>query len=248
MLRSDGKNFEANDLPTLYLGHAKPLAYALNPKAACTLALNFVFYLNHGYRYFDPIQIHYSRQALLLLKGDPLDPRAVKAFCGLSPESFTFVRDPLQRFVSGFLSKLLSDDDPVYRPYRDAVTSLHGIDLSPEADPARSGLAFAKWLAAQPDQKRIDPHFRPQHLNLLIGGRFAIDTILRLEDRDAVLAFFSKWIGPEKAQWFLSLQFNVHAKFAKDDVVTDELKAVVRTIYARDYELFYGQEKIRGAA
>lgn len=248
MLRSDGKHFEPRELPTLYLCDARPLAYVLNPKAACTLALNFLFYFNRGYRYFDPIELHYSRKAFLILRGDPPDPRAANAFCNLSPESFTFVRDPLQRFVSGFLSKVMSNDDQLFLQYRDTLTCTHGIDLSPEADAAVSAVTFANWLAGQPDPNRIDPHFRPQYLNLRIGSRFTIDTILRLEDRAGVLAYFSKWVGAEKAQWFLARKFNEHTRFSKDDVISDELKSIVRTIYAKDYDLFYSEEKVRGAA
>ena len=247
MLRADGKHYEAQELPTLLFGQKKPLSYVLNPKAACTLALNFVFFLNYGYRYFDPIQIHYSRLALLQLNNSTLDPRAVNTFCQLSPESFSIVRDPLQRFVSGFLSKVLSDEDPYYRAYRDMLTSVHGIDLSPEADSARSCLAFANWIASHADQQDIDRHFRPQFLNLRIGSRFVVDTILRLEDRGAILAFFSRWIGAEKAKWFLSLQFNAHTKYAKDDVITDELKMLVQKIYAKDYELFYARTEVSAA-
>ena len=85
---------------------------------------------------------------------------------------------------------------------------------------------------------QIDRHFRPQCLNLKAGSRFTIDTIIRLEDREAVLAFFSKWIGSEKASWFLSLQFNVQ-KYSLNDFVSDELKDLVRKIYADDYRYFY---------
>jgi hypothetical protein len=243
MLQIDGKNYEPGELPTILFGQVKPLAYVLNPKSACTLALNFVFYVNHGYRYFDPIQIHYSRTALFQIKSPEFDPRAIFVFRGLKPKSFSIVRDPLQRFVSGFLSKVFSDDDLVYRPYRDTLTSLHGIDLSPEADPARSCLAFARWLAGQADSSKIDVHFRPQVLNLQLGHRFTIDTILRLEDRAGLVAFFSQWIGVEKAEWFLSLRFNEHVKQKKDGIVTDELQQLVRRIYARDYELFYDDAK-----
>jgi hypothetical protein len=148
------------------------------------------------------------------------------------------VRDPLRRFVSAFFQKVFTGDDPEYVAFRDRLTSLHGIDLSPEANPAQSCVSFAKWVAAQDHQKTLDPHFRPQHFNLAIGGRFKVDTILRLEDRDAVLSFFSKWIGTEKAKWFLSIPFNTQ-KYAIDEIVTDELKDIVRTIYAEDYKLFY---------
>ncbi len=240
MLQIAGKQFEPHEVPTILFGQNKPLSYVLNPKAACTLALNFVFFVNHEYRYFDPIQIHYSRRALLQLKAPKFEPRAAYTFYQLSPETFSIVRNPLDRFISGFLSKVFSDDDPYYVPFRDELTSVWGIDLSPEADPARSCLAFARWIAAHENQEQIEPHFRPQHINLRLNGSFPVDTILRLEDRDGILAFFTKWVGVNKAKWFLSLRFNEHAKYTKEQFLTDELSRLVRQIYARDYELFYG--------
>ena len=237
-LQINGTHCPAHEIPTVLFGRKQPLSYVLNPKSACTLALNFVFFLNNGYRYFDPIQIHYSRAALLKLKGPELDPRIAEAYGRLAPQSFSLVRDPLRRFVSGFVSKVFSAEDPYYMSYRDLLTSVCGIDLSPEANAAQTCLTFARWIASQPDQNQIDAHFRPQYLNLMTEGGFAIDTIVRLEDKDALLAFFSKWIGAEKAEWFLTFRFNA-TKSADDEIVTDELKKLVRQIYARDYELFY---------
>lgn len=233
-----GKRLQENEIPTVLFGRKKPLSYVLNPKAACTLALNFLFFANNGYRYFDPMEIHHSPQALLKLAGPQPDPRAVEAYSRLSPASFSIVRDPLRRFVSGFWSKVFSEEDAHYRFFRDLLTSVYGIDLSPEADPAQSCLAFAKLLAAQPDKRLIDGHFRPQHLNLMTGGRFGVDTILRIEDQDAVLAFFSKWIERDKAAWLMDMRFNA-TKAGRHEVVTGELKKLVRDLYARDYELFY---------
>ena len=238
MLLIDGRLYESQDLPTIRFGRNKPLSYVLNPKAACTLALHFLFFVNHNYRYFDIDHIHFSRVALRWIDGPELDPGALGAYLKLSPESFTIVRDPLRRFVSGFLSKVFSDD-PEYLSARDALTTEFGIDFSPEANPAQSCLAFAKWIASLEDQKTIDPHFRSQYLNLKTDSRFTVDTILRLEDREALLAFFTRWIGVEKAKWFLSIRFNETTKYKSDDLITDELKEVVRKIYARDYELFY---------
>jgi Sulfotransferase family len=237
MFLKDGKAFESK-LPTIYFGRNRALSYVLNPKAACTLALHFLFYANNNYRYFDVSHIHFSTVALQRLAAPELDPRALRNFFHISPESFSIVRDPLRRFVSSFSEKILVGGDPGFLAFRDVLTSVHGVDLSPEADPAKSCLAFAKWVASRADQESMDPHFRPQHLNLAIGGGFAIGTILRLEDRDSLLAFFSKWIGPEKAQWFLTLRFNVQ-KYSIDDFVSDELKDVLRGIYAQDYKLFY---------
>lgn len=238
MLLIDGKVYESQELPTILFGPHRPLSYVLNPKAACTLALHFLFYVNHNYRYFDIAQIHFSRTALFRLQGAELDARVLDGYYRLSPASFSIVRDPLRRFVSAFYEKILIGGDPGYNALRDALTSLHNVDLSPEADRAQSCLSFAKWIASQKNPESIDPHFRPQHINLRMGGRFAIDTILRLEDRDTLAAFFTKWIGEEKAKWFLTLQFNVQ-KYTMDEFITDELKDVVLRFYAQDYKYFY---------
>lgn len=238
MLHIDGQTYEAQELPTILFGARQPLAYVLNPKAACTLALHFLFYANHNYRFFDVSRIHFSRTALFRLRGPELDPQVLRRYYALSPERFTFVRDPLRRFVSGFQDKILLGSDPDYLEIREILTSHHDVDLSPEAIPAKSCLAFARWMALDNTLLLNDPHFRPQSHNLKAGSRFALDTVLRLENREGVLAFFSRWIGVEKAQWFMSLNFNVQ-KYSINDFVTDELREIVHQLYADDYNRFY---------
>lgn len=239
MLLIDRKLYEFQPLPTIFFGRQKPVAYILNPKVASTISQNFIFYVNHGYRYFDPYLLWHSPLGMLGLGGTEFRPDFLNFFLQLKPERFSIVRDPLRRFISAFLSKVFITEDPVYHSFRDELTSLHGIDLSPEADPAKSCLAFAKWMETRGDLHDIDPHFRPQYLNLGIDTRFTVDVILHLEDQDALHAYYAKWIGEEKAKWFLSLRFNKHTKYKSDDCMSDELKALVRQIFARDYELFY---------
>ncbi|HVV62000.1 MAG TPA: sulfotransferase family 2 domain-containing protein [Pseudolabrys sp.] len=239
MLLIDGKVYESQLLPTIFFGKSKPLAYVLNPKVASTLTLNFMFYVNYGYRFFEPYKIYFS-QSLLRFEGPELDPAALSTFFKLAPQSFSIVRDPLRRFVSAFMSKIYSGEDPNYFSLRDQLTGEHGIDLSPEADLARSCLAFTKWIIAQP-QKTMDTHFRPQYLNLGSDSRFAVDTVLRLEDPDSIIAFFAKWVGEDKAKWLFSLRLN-QQQLSSKGIVTDELKDFVRTFYARDYELFYPEQ------
>lgn len=239
MLLIDGELYEWQPLPTIYFGRHKPLAYVLNPKVASTLMTNFLFYVNHGYRYFSPYRLYRSPLAQMELSSPEPNPELLNAYTRLAPERFTIVRDPLRRFISAFLSKMFTEEDTGYEIIRDIMTSLHGIDLSPEADPAQSCLAVAKWMATQENQWAIDPHFRPQHLNLAADSRFTIDTILRIEDKDALHVYCAKWIGEEKAKWFLSLRFNQHTKYKAEDCMSDELERLIRQIYAKDYELFY---------
>lgn len=233
-----GVGYEPHEIPIVYFGRQKPLAYVHNAKAACTSALNFLFFSNHGYAYFKPGLIHFSKFAFVCM-GSKFDPAVANAFNQLAPETFSIVRDPLQRFISGFISKIISHEDANYNDLRDLITSLHGIDLSADADPAQTCLAFARMIDSQRDRKLIERHFRPQYLNLGLDGRFRPDTILRLEDREAVCTFFSRWMGCDKAQRLLSQKLGAESAYSKDKFMSNELVALVRKIYARDYELFY---------
>ena len=239
MLMVDGKLYAFQPLPLIFFGRQKPLAYVVNPKVASTTSHNFIFYLNNGYRYFDVARLWHSEFATLRLGGTEMRPEVLDFFLSLNPECFSIVRDPLRRFVSAFLSKVFTTEDPAYHAFRDGLTSLCGVDLSPEADPARSCLAFAEWVAAQEMPQNLDAHFRPQHFNLAVGSRFSLDTLLRLEDEDAMQAFFAKWIGDEKARWFLSIRLNEQTRYKAEDCMGDELEGLVRKIYAKDYDLFY---------
>jgi len=231
-------SYQPHELPIVFFGRRKPVAYVHNAKAACTLALNFLFFANHDYAYFEPDEIHSSKFAFVRL-GPEYSPDQVKAFNGLAPETFSIVRDPLQRFLSGFVSKIFSKYDANYAELRDLLTSVHGIDLSPDANPAKSCLAFARVLGAQIDVNAIDRHFRPQHLNLASDGRFQVKTVLRLEDRGAVLDYFSKWLCADNAQRLLAAKIGATRGFARDNFISNELVDIVRMVYARDYELFY---------
>ena len=239
MLLVDGKLYNFQPLPTIFFGHQKPVAYVLNPKVMSTMSQNFIFYVNHGYRYFDPYRLWHSPLATLRLTGPEIHPDLLKLYLEINPERYSIVRDPLRRFISAFLSKVFTTEDQAYHSFRDGLTSLHGIDLSPEADAAKSCLSFAQWIATQENLQDMDPHFRPQHFNLAVGSRFTVDTILYIEDQGALHSYFAKWMGEEKAKWFLSLRFSEHTKYKASDCMSDELKALIRKIYAKDYEAFY---------
>jgi len=234
----NGVDYEPHEIPVVYFGRKKRLAYVHNPKAACTSALNFLFFANHGYAYLKPGLIHFSKFAFVRL-GPQFDPAVINAFNELAPETFSIVREPLQRFISGFITKIVSHEDANYSDLRDLVTSIHDVDLSADADPAQTCLAFARLIDSQHDRKQIDRHFRPQYLNLGLDGTFRPDTILHLEDIESVSAYLSRWMDPAKAQALLARKHGAEPGYAKDKFMSDELVKLVRKIYARDYELFY---------
>jgi hypothetical protein len=232
-----GVAYSSSDLPTIYFGRRLRLAYVLNAKAASTFCLNALFFCNQGYAYFDPAQIHFSRYAFNGIEPE-CNPDHAAAFNTLAPETFSIVREPLRRFVSAFVSKLFTRDDPNYSELRDQLTSLYGLDLSAGANPAKSCLAFARIVEAQQAPEQIERHFRQQYFNLGLQKGFRPDTILRLDHARSVIDFFSRWTTRDKAEWLLGQRFGAVPDYRNDEFVSEELVRLVRKLYAADYEVF----------
>lgn len=232
-----GTAHSSSDLPTIYFGRRLRLAYVLNAKAASTFCLNTLFFCNQGYAYFDPAQIHFSRHAFIGIEPD-CNPEHAAAFNALAPETFSIVREPVRRFISAFVSKLFTKDDPHYGELRDQLTSLYGLDLSAGANPAKSCLAFARIVEAQQSPDQIERHFRQQYFNLGLHKGFRPDTILRLDDRRSVIDFFSCWTSRDKAEWLLGQRFGAAPGYRNDEFTSEELVRLLETLYARDYEVF----------
>lgn len=244
----DGRKYiEAIDgpAPAILYGNEARLAYVLNPKAACTFAKNALFWANHNYAYINPIALHYSRYAFWKLGGEARDSdsdAALRVFEALQPKVFSFVRDPLKRLMSGFNSKLLSTSDPVFDEFRDNLTCRGGIDLSPTCVKRDAILRFSHWLYGYRDRPySIDKHFRPQIYNLFIGGQddkslYEIDSIIRLEDIDKMEVFASiHFPGLDRHREL----YNASDDLRHEDLMSDELKAVVAEIYKEDYAAFH---------
>ena len=80
MLVIDGGVHEFQALPLIFFGRQKPLAYVVNPKAASTASHNFIFYVNHGYRYFDAFRLWDSHVATLRIGGTEFLPDVLDQF------------------------------------------------------------------------------------------------------------------------------------------------------------------------
>jgi hypothetical protein len=228
--------------PTVLFGNKAKWAYVNNPKCGCTLAKNLLFYSNHGYKYSDPLELHNSRYAFWALGSDSnwYTPECQAAYESLRPQLFSFVRNPFDRFVSAFFSKIWRRTDKAYDELRDDLMCRANVDLSSTADPKVSILRFAEWVAACSHEPwRLDPHFRPQVLNLFLPGPqddgYHLSNIIKLEDVQQLDAFIN----------------NVAPGFTLDDQVkhtglpeqlamvwSEDLANIVRYIYGQDFVAF----------
>jgi hypothetical protein len=142
---------------------------------------------------------------------------------------FSFVRDPVRRLESAYLSKVARLRR---RPRRAALQEILGLPKDPHEE-----LTVEQFIAAleMQDPVRMDVHWRPQHLNLM-HGLIEYDLVGRLETFAADVARIREATGMPDAPIEAR---NVSKRPAAGllDGRPDLLRRVA-DIYARDFELY----------
>jgi hypothetical protein len=142
---------------------------------------------------------------------------------------FAFVRDPVRRIESAYLSKIVA-----HRRYRGraVLQQILGLPEGPDQE-----LTFDQFLAAleMQDPLRMDAHWRPQHFNLM-QGLVDYDLVGRLETFAADAARIRDATGMPDVPIELQHVSNRPAMSPLDG--RPDLLRRVRDIYARDFELF----------
>ncbi len=144
---------------------------------------------------------------------------------------FSFVRDPVRRLESAYLSKVVR-----HRRYpgRAGLQEILGLPQGPDKE-----LTVEQFIAAlemqESDPVRMDVHWRPQHLNLM-HGLIEYDLVGRLETFAADVARIREAAGmpdvPIEAR-------NVSKRPASSLLDgRPDLLGRVADIYARDFELY----------
>lgn len=144
---------------------------------------------------------------------------------------FTFLREPTERFVSGYLDKIVRDT-----PQKARFVQRHYPDLEPGAEITLE--MFLSAVETETDPRQIDKHWRAQH-DLLFQPEQAFDfigTVDRLEDGWSELSERIPAIAQtarENVVW--------HATSAASRVtetLNADQKRRVETLMERDFELY----------
>lgn len=215
------------------------MAYLENPKSACTSVKNVMFYCDRGFAYVEPENIHYSKWAFWFLNIENSADTDVKRFDDADPLLYSVSRHPFDRFVSGFVDKLLPGSQESYFFARDYLSGVGWVDLA--ADPVKAALAFLELL----DQDRlelhpglIDGHFRHQVDNMGLRAGMELDFIGKIEDPDPILDMFEKVTGVRPAEMFKERR-RVSSHPAKAELLGNaDVRRSVERVYAPDFEAF----------
>lgn len=212
-----------------YHVHALPehgIVYVKNPKAACSTVLLWMDRLHTGDYDFSPENVHTDNR---LPKVAEVGRRRIARMLSGEGYSFTFVRDPLRRFQSAYLDKIVNSDR-----WRGQIQVALGQDPDPERQVTLDD--FVAGVERQDPIGEMDPHWRPQHINVMTD-LISYDHIGRIE------TFYDDLETIRKATGLPEVPVEVRNR-AKGDAVADtftdrpDLEERVRAIYARDFEIF----------
>lgn len=214
-------------------GRVQPLpdhgcVYVKNAKAGTSTVLLWLHRIHTGDHGFTPEGNIHGEHRLPL----PAEVGYAKVARMLAGEAFrfTFVRDPIRRVESAYLDKIVwARHDRRWR--RTRLQHLLGLPEDPAQVPT-----FDEFVAALEAEEplEMDPHWRPQHLNLM-HPLVTYDLIGRVETFADDLARVREAVGlpavPVEAQ-------NASGRRAGLFDGRPDLLRRVQEIYARDFELY----------
>lgn len=195
------------------------LAYLRIPKCGCTTIEGWMASQHPNYDPVSPHKIH-SADALhqYFDQVRPMVGHADGYF------RFTFVRDPLRRFLSFYNDKILGPARPTLFEHPSMLGLTRGLSIA----------ECLKVMRRSGPSHKFNPHFAPQHHFLLDGPRLRVDFIGRLEQFEAGARVVVSMSGSEaNPQWL-----NKSGKRKKKlHTLTDAELAMFLDIYRPDYEL-----------
>ncbi len=199
--------------------------YVKNLKAGCSTVTLWLHRIHTGDHEFSPATKRHAefqvprpatvgwRRVVKMLRGE--------AF------RFTFVRDPIRRAESAYTDKILHDD-LLRRRLREAAGMPGGPDEPVSLDQFVAALETTDPFA-------MDPHWRPQHLNLM-HPLVEYELIGRLENFKADLTRVREATG------LPDVPLEVRNRSAKSDASLfagrPDLRRRLEAVYARDFELY----------
>ncbi|HVE94852.1 MAG TPA: sulfotransferase family protein [Acidimicrobiales bacterium] len=167
---------------------------------------------------------------------DHPDPLVLEILSSAEWFKFCFVRNPYDRIVSAWKSKIVLEDDTHYSWLRDAVRETAHFPID-RAEPASFREAF-DYVTGEDLVAGRDWHFRPQ-CDLLHPEVIAYDVIGRFENfAEDFRVIFERLDAPPHVLAMATTRYNAtpHTNFR--DFYDPELAARVYTFYEQDFVAF----------
>lgn len=200
------------------------LVYVKNPKVASSTIVVWLDRLHTGDVDFDLQKVHTEHRLPALTEVGRL--RVLEMLAGAAYR-FSFVRHPLRRFESVYWDKMVR-----HRKFRLQVAA----DLGFAQDVVPSFVDFLGAVETQDPIEEMDPHWRPQHVNLL-HPLVSYDHVGKMETFTSDL----ERIREEARLPSIPVQSRNVSPRQRPDSVYDGRPDLVRRVerlYATDFELY----------
>jgi hypothetical protein len=201
--------------------------YVKNPKAGCSTILVWLDRLHTGdYNHEIVGDVHQQHR---LPRVSEVGRGTIVRMLSGGAYRFSFVRHPVRRFESVYWDKMVLN-----LKWRKNLPAALGLDLSPD-----TVVSFEQFLGIVEEQdpvSEMDPHWRPQHVNLM-HPLVTYDHIGRLESFEADLDHIREAAGLPR----VPLEARNTSRRTDTDSVYDGRPDLVRRVeklYATDIELY----------
>lgn len=197
--------------------------YVKNPKAACSTVLLWLSRVHHADHTRRPRNMHTEHG---LPRPDDIGWPTTLGMLSGDGFRFTFVRDPLRRLESAYWDKI------VHAPqewWREPVQRILGISGTPTFE------QFLSAIEQQDPAREMDPHWRPQHVNLMYP-LVSYDRIGKVETFADDVAAIRRATGLPAAPTEPRNQRRVQRPSVYD--TRPDLEERARALYALDLELY----------
>lgn len=197
--------------------------YLNNPKVGCSTVKANLWSAASGRPVAEIRQEH-------VVEGSPFDDEISRLDWAETGFVFTFVRNPFPRIVSAYLDKLVKRSDQVWNDFARRL----GVDAQDQI----SFNQFVEMIADIPPERQ-DPHWRPQHANILhplVRPNFIAD----LEEMNRLLPEVIARLFPGRSETVVPRVWHrTRARESLAEHLQDPgTRARLRRLYAGDFELY----------
>lgn len=207
----------ANGAIQLWWTPELPVVYINNAKCGCSTIKNSLRRAQAA-RYRAAGRGHFDQTNDPHIGDDCLKQSGMEALARSDPRLvISCARNPFTRSLSGYLDRVVNGDPSRYSELRGEV-------------PQNFEAFLESLLSAKPD--RLDPHFRPQYLNLWLTG-VSYDAIFYLEDISTLPLALSRAIGEFELETYAP-----HSRRAQEEMrayYTPRAVELVKAIYEEDF-------------
>lgn len=246
----DQKNFSAYLKINSFRSVRHRLFYVAVPKVACT-TLKWWFATLEGYagnlgsiansRQSEPdLDIHHSDEVAPNVTGLPLSEIS-DAIDSEEYFRFAVVRNPYKRIFSAWQSKLLLQESFQSARYVHNEFYLHPIITG--ADIAMAFEGFIEHLAKNEAPSYWNYHWTPQ-ADLLRPDLINYSCLVKIEESDRLTQELAVWLGTNINSPFHGPHLNESIIPYSSEFVTERSADLIRTLYARDFDIFRYEKQI----